>query len=49
MFEWIRYQFIMRQLRREIAQTVTGKRKTRRFEKMKSSVVTACNAYGSIV
>ncbi len=49
MMERIRYRFLMRQLRKEIAKTVNGKQPSRRDEKIKTAVLTACKAYGSIV
>lgn len=49
MTEQIRYRLLMRRLRKEIAQTVNGKRRTGRDEKIKTAVLTACKAYGSIV
>lgn len=49
MMERIRYRFLMRQLRKEIAKTVNGKQPARRDEKIKTAVLTACKAYGSIV
>ncbi len=49
MIERIRYRFLMRRLRKEIAHTVSGKPHVRQDEKIKSTVLTACKAYGSIV
>ena len=49
MIEQIRYRFLMRRLRKEIARTVNGSQRTRRDEKIKTAVLTACKAYGSIV
>ena len=49
MMEQIRYRFLMRRLRKEIARTVNGSQRTRRDEKIKTAVLTACKAYGSIV
>ena len=49
MIERIRYRFLMRQLRKEIAQTVKGTRCAGRNEKIKTAALTACKAYGSIV
>ena len=49
MMERIRYRFLMRRLRKEIAQTVSGKQRPRRDEKIKTAALTACKAYGSIV
>ena len=49
MIEQIRYRILMRQLRKEIARTVNEKQHTRYDEKIKTAVLTACKAYGSIV
>ncbi len=49
MIERIRYRLLMRRLRGEIAEVVSGKRGTRRAEKMKTAALTACKACGSIV
>ena len=49
MLNQLRYRFLMRRLRKEIARTVNGKQRTRRDEKIKSAALTACKACGSIV
>lgn len=49
MIAWLRYRFLMRRLRSEIAQIAGKEQKTRYPEKIKSAAVTACKAYGSIV
>jgi hypothetical protein len=52
MTEWIRYRFLMRRLRGEIARFVDRDRKQTKkqnAEKEKRAVVTACKACGSIV
>ena len=52
MIEWIRYRFLMRRLRGEIARTVrsgSGCAPEQRPERRKSSFPTACKACGSIV
>ncbi|MBR4905332.1 MAG: hypothetical protein IKZ44_00580 [Clostridia bacterium] len=49
MIEQIRYRLLMRQLRKEIARTVNGKQRAGQNEKIKTAVLTACKAYGSIV
>lgn len=49
MVEWIQYRLLMRRLRAEIAAVAGGKQKTHRSEKIKTTALTACKAYGSIV
>ena len=49
MMEQTKYRFLLRRLRREIAQTVRGKAVPRRAEKIKTAALTACKAYGTIV
>ena len=49
MIERIRYHFLKRRLQREIAQMMNETKPARRDEKIKTAVLTACKAYGSIV
>ena len=52
MIDWIRYRFLMRRLRGEIARTVRSGSicaPKPRPERRKSTLVTACKACGSIV
>ena len=49
MLNQIRYRLLMRQLRREIAAVVKEDQADKGTEKIKSRLVTACKACGSIV
>ncbi len=49
MLNQLRYRFLMRRLRREIARTVNGKQRAGQDEKIKTAVMAACKAYGRIV
>ena len=49
MIEWIRYRFLMRRLRGEIAQLVSEEQQAICSKKIKTAAVTACKACGSIV
>ena len=52
MLTWIQYRILMRRLRTEIADTVSGKKadaKNPRMQKIKTPAVTACKACGNIV